>query len=112
MNKKILMSGIKKDGTYKTPGGVPFMTSTAYRTHIGEAMVPHYRVDEFMHEVYGYAELIGIVDNNKAGEKIRVYRVSGGKYKTVYSGSGGFDADYYYVDDAIDPNGNLLYFAS
>lgn len=111
MNKKFLMSGIKKDGTYKTPGGVPFMTSTAYRTHIGEAMVPHYRVDEFMHEVYGYARLIGVVDDNCA-EKIRVYHISGGKYSAVYSGSNGFDSDYYYVDNVIDPDGNLLYFGS
>lgn len=109
MNKKILMIGIKKDGTYKTPGGVPFKTSSAYRTRILEAMVPHYRVDEFMHEVYGCARLIGVVDDN-CGEKIRVYHISGDKYKAVYSGSTGFDSDYYYVDDAIDPDGNLLYF--
>ena len=86
------------------------MTSSAYRTRIWVAMVPHYRVDEFIHEVYGYARLIGVVDDNC--EKIRVYRISGGKYKAVYSGSSGFDGDYYYVDNAIDPEGNLLYFGS
>ena len=85
------------------------MTRSAYRTHIGVAMVPHYRVDEFMHEVYGYARLIGVVDDNC--KKIRVYHISGGKYKAVYSGSNGCDSDYYYVDNAIDSDGNLLYFS-
>lgn len=70
---KKIMSGIKKDGKYKAPGGVPFMTNSTYRSHIGDAMVPHYRVDEFMMEVYGFAKLIGIVDNVDAGEKVRVY---------------------------------------
>ena len=105
------MSGIEKDGTYKTPGGVPFMTKSVYKSHIFEAIVPHYRVDEFMREVYGYAGLVGLI-NDSGGEKIRVYYVSGGKYKAVYSGSNGCDGDYYYVDNVIDPDGNLLYFGS
>ena len=110
MNKKILMSGIEKDGTYKTPGGVPFMTNSTYRTHIWEAMVPHYRVDEFMMEVHKYARLIGIINDTDDGTKIRVYRINGSKYKAIYSGTSGFDGNYYYVPDVIDPDGNLLCF--
>lgn len=108
MNKKILMSGIKKDGTYKTPGGVPFMTDSTWKTNVFKAMVPHYRVDEFMNEVYGFARLIGVMDDNCA-KKIRVYRISGGGYRAIYSGSSGFDSEYYYVDNVIDPDGSLLY---
>lgn len=110
MNKKILMSGIKKDGTYETPGGVPFMTKSVYKSHIFEAIVPHYRVDEFMREVYGYAGLVGLI-NDSGGEKIRVYYVSGGIYKAIRCGSA-CDIDYYYVDGVIDPDGNLLYFGN
>ena len=106
---KKIMSGIKKDGTYKTPGGVPFMTNSTRKAIIFKAMVPHYRVDEFMMEVYGYTRLIGMIDDTDSGEKIRIYRINGGKYIAVHSGSGGFDADYYYVDNVIDPDGNLLY---
>lgn len=109
MNKKILMSGIEKDGTYKTPGGVPFMTNSKTRTNIFVAMVPHYRVDEFMMEVYKYARLIGIIDDTDDGTKIKVYHIKG-KYKAVYSGTSGFDSEYYYVTDVIDSEGNLLYF--
>ena len=87
------------------------MTNSTYRSHIREAMVPHYLVDEFIHEIYGSARLIGVVDD-KCEIKIRVYCIYGGKYKAVYSGSNGFDCDYYYVDGVIDPDGNLLYFGS
>ena len=107
MNKKILMNGIEKDGTYKTPGGVPFMTNSSWKTNIFEAMVPHYRVDEFMMEAHKYARLIGIIDDTDDGTKIRVYRIKG-KYKAIYSGTSGFDANYYYVPDVIDSEGNLL----
>lgn len=109
MNKKIIMSGVEKDGIYKTPGGVPFMISNAYRTNVFKAMVPHYRVDEFMMEVYGHARLIGIIDDTDDGTKIRLYRVNGSEYKAVYSGSTGFDIEHYYVTDVIDSEGNLLY---
>lgn len=112
MNKKFLMTGIKKDGTYKTPGGVPFMTNSTRKSIIFKAMVPHYRVDEFMMEVYGCTRLIGIIDDVDGRERIRIYRINGGKYIAVHSGSNGFDSDYYYVDDVIDPDGNLLYWGN
>lgn len=108
MNKKFLMSGIKKDGTYETPGGVPFMTKSVYKSHIFEAIVSHYRVDEFMCEVYGYARLVGLI-NDSDGDKIRVYYVIGGIYKAIRCESA-YDSNYYYVDGVIDPDGNLLYF--
>ena len=110
MNKKILMSGIEKDGTYKTPGGVPFRTKIRYRTDPLKPMVPYYRIDEFMREIYTYAELIGMVEDTSDRTKIRVYAIKGAEYKAVYSGNSGSDGDYYYVSDVIDSSGNLLCF--